>query len=313
VVDGAVITFVDISEQKQGDQLRRLGTILRDSNNAITVQDFHGKILAWNRGAAQMYGWTEEEALAMNALEMMIPQNKQDETAALYQRLAKGESTRSFESERVTRDGKALTVWLTLTVLVDDAKRPVAIASTERAVSEQKLDEQNFFFENRALKALNQWYQTLLDNAEMPAQSLAEMACRVLVEEAGYRGAWIGRVGKDKAGIITLFAWVGPPEESAWALSETGRDGVDQALSRGKPVTVRHPSTHPPADPGALPYETYLVLPILDEQDPLGVLVIYAAEPDAFVEAEVASLAAFSRRIARGLGPDGQNHERPAK
>ena len=59
VIDGAVITFVDISEQKQGDELRRMGTILRDSNDAITVQDFNGKILAWNRGAAQMYGWTE--------------------------------------------------------------------------------------------------------------------------------------------------------------------------------------------------------------------------------------------------------------
>ena len=34
----------------------------------ITVQDFTGKILAWNRGAVQMYGWNEAEALKMNAL-----------------------------------------------------------------------------------------------------------------------------------------------------------------------------------------------------------------------------------------------------
>ena len=52
VIDGAVITFVDITEQKRGDELRRLGTILRDANDAITMQDFKGKILAWNRGAA---------------------------------------------------------------------------------------------------------------------------------------------------------------------------------------------------------------------------------------------------------------------
>jgi hypothetical protein len=45
-----VITFVDVSEQKRGDELRRLGTILRDSNDAVTVQDFTGKILAGTVG-----------------------------------------------------------------------------------------------------------------------------------------------------------------------------------------------------------------------------------------------------------------------
>ena len=49
VMDGAVVTFVDITEQKRGDVLRRMGSILRDWNDAITVQDFTGKILAWNR------------------------------------------------------------------------------------------------------------------------------------------------------------------------------------------------------------------------------------------------------------------------
>ncbi len=104
VIDGAVITFVDITEQKQGDVLRRLGTILRDSNDAITVQDFDGKILAWNRGAAQMYGWTEAEALTMNTLEL-IPEDQTRRIGCLYQRLSKGEDIHSFETQRVTRDG----------------------------------------------------------------------------------------------------------------------------------------------------------------------------------------------------------------
>ena len=55
--------------------LRRLGTILHDTNDAITMQDFDGKILAWNRGAAQMYGWTEAEALKMKALDL-VPKTK---------------------------------------------------------------------------------------------------------------------------------------------------------------------------------------------------------------------------------------------
>lgn len=134
VIDGVVITFVDISEQKRGDMLRRLGTILRDSNDAVTVQDFHGKIQAWNRGAVQMYGWSEAEALAMNAMEM-IPENQRTETRALFKRLAGGEDISSFKTQRVAKDGRMMEVWATITALVDDENHPVAVATTERDIT----------------------------------------------------------------------------------------------------------------------------------------------------------------------------------
>ena len=55
VIEGAVITFVDITEMKQArDALRkandllRLAVVVRDAHDAITVQDLDGRILAWN-------------------------------------------------------------------------------------------------------------------------------------------------------------------------------------------------------------------------------------------------------------------------
>ena len=57
IIEGAVITFVDITEMKRVQQalrevnaLRRLAVVLRDANDAITVQDMEGCILAWNPG-----------------------------------------------------------------------------------------------------------------------------------------------------------------------------------------------------------------------------------------------------------------------
>jgi two-component system, chemotaxis family, CheB/CheR fusion protein len=131
VIDGVVITFVDITGQKQSDELRRLATIVRDANDAITVQDFSGKILAWNHGAAHMYGWSEAEALAMSVLDM-VPEPLREETKALYQRLARGESVQPYETRRVTRSGATLNVWITLSVLFDDWHRPTGVATTER-------------------------------------------------------------------------------------------------------------------------------------------------------------------------------------
>ena len=52
VIEGAVITFVDITELVQTrEALRRLAVVVRDAHYAITVQDLEGNILAWNPGA----------------------------------------------------------------------------------------------------------------------------------------------------------------------------------------------------------------------------------------------------------------------
>ena len=42
----------DITGRKQAEEanLRRMATVVRDSNDAITIQDFDGRITAWNRG-----------------------------------------------------------------------------------------------------------------------------------------------------------------------------------------------------------------------------------------------------------------------
>ena len=66
VIEGVVMTFVDVHNVKQADEIRRLATVLEDANDAIAVLDLKGRILAWNKGAEQLYGWTESEALQMN-------------------------------------------------------------------------------------------------------------------------------------------------------------------------------------------------------------------------------------------------------
>jgi len=118
-------------------QTRRFVTVLMDSNDAITVQDFDGKIITWNRGAEQIYGWSEAEALEMNIREI-VPEDKRKETSAFIEKIKKGELVESFETKRITRDGKILDIWLTATKLVDDKGNPTAIAITERNITKFK-------------------------------------------------------------------------------------------------------------------------------------------------------------------------------
>jgi two-component system CheB/CheR fusion protein len=135
VIDGVVIAFVDIGHLKSTKQLNRLATVVRDSNDAITVQDFNGNILAWNQGAVQMYGWSETEALKMD-IRQLVPKNKVKETAEFTKMLKNGKILKSFETQRLCKNGEILDVWMTVTSLKIENGKPLEIATTERDISE---------------------------------------------------------------------------------------------------------------------------------------------------------------------------------
>jgi two-component system CheB/CheR fusion protein len=140
VIGGAVITFVDITEMKRLEdsltqanaQLRRLAVVVHDASDAITVQDLEGRILSWNPVAVKMYGWSEAEALLMNVRER-IPPELREEALARIRRLSRAEVLEPHRTQRLTRDGALLEVWITVTALVDEAERMYAVATSERA------------------------------------------------------------------------------------------------------------------------------------------------------------------------------------
>ena len=139
VVEGAVVTFEDITEIKRAaealrkaNDLLRLAVVVRDAHDAITVQDLDGRILAWNPGAVRMYGWTEAEALAMNVRDR-IPEALREEALAQVRQLSQTEILEPYRSRRLTKEGAILEISMTSTALIDETGRMYAIATTERA------------------------------------------------------------------------------------------------------------------------------------------------------------------------------------
>ena len=114
-----------------------------------------GKILAWNRGAHNTYGWSEAEALQMNIRDM-TPPGRIAELVDLILRLVAGETIASFETQRLTKDGRILDIWLTATALGDkDKKTTVAIAATERDITGRKKAEKELRDLTEELKRSN--------------------------------------------------------------------------------------------------------------------------------------------------------------
>jgi two-component system CheB/CheR fusion protein len=107
--------------------------VVRDSRDAILVQDLTGRIVAWNQGAERMYGWTETEALAMNVRDLMPGPNQDQALLALRQQSETG-SLEPKRMPRLTKDGRTLEVSLVVSPLLDNAGKTYGIATTERAV-----------------------------------------------------------------------------------------------------------------------------------------------------------------------------------
>jgi two-component system CheB/CheR fusion protein len=141
VIEGAVITFVEITEivrtreaLNKANALARLAVVVRDATDAITVQDLQGRIIAWNPGASKMYGWTEEEALTMNVRDR-IPADLQGSALEKVNQLSQAQKLEPYQTQRLAKDGSVLDVSLTSTALVDASNNMYAIATTERGTA----------------------------------------------------------------------------------------------------------------------------------------------------------------------------------
>ncbi len=115
VIEGAVITFINIMEQRQAREiLRRLAAIIEDSQDAILLQDLEGRILAWNRAAQSIYGWSEAEALTMTIRDM-VPAGLRENWSANIKKLIHSEILEPYRTERISKDGRTVEVWLMAT------------------------------------------------------------------------------------------------------------------------------------------------------------------------------------------------------
>jgi two-component system CheB/CheR fusion protein len=103
-IEGAVLTFVDITSRRRAEETMRL---LAESTKdyAILTVDLQGRITAWNPGAERVFGWSEAEALGQ-PLDMVF--TAEDVAAGVpEQERAQARDTGRSEDERwhLRKDG----------------------------------------------------------------------------------------------------------------------------------------------------------------------------------------------------------------
>jgi two-component system CheB/CheR fusion protein len=147
VIEGAVITFTEITEMRnaqaalrESEVLRRLAVVVRDAHDAVLMQDLEGRILAWNPGAERIYGWSEAEALTMNIRDL-VPEGQHEKSLAIVKQLARAEVLEPYRLQRIAKGGRTVAVWLSATALMNETGEAYAISTTEREIRGQNEDQ----------------------------------------------------------------------------------------------------------------------------------------------------------------------------
>ena len=81
------------SEQRRAeDQLRFQGQILEALDEAVIATDLEGQVLYLNSYAEWLYGWSREEAIGMNIMNVTVPEASQQQGHEIMKALSQGKS-----------------------------------------------------------------------------------------------------------------------------------------------------------------------------------------------------------------------------
>ena len=152
---GISIYFRNITEsvlsrrrlEAANDRMCEQSKLLDNAQDAIIVQDINTRILYWNKGAERLFGWTAEEAMGRQIVEIfpyILPEVEKIKAFVLEH----GEWT--GELQKPNRNGRVLAVESRCTLLRGEDGQPRSILAintdiTERKAAEAKIHQLAFY------------------------------------------------------------------------------------------------------------------------------------------------------------------------
>jgi PAS domain S-box-containing protein len=211
---------------------------------AIVAGDCNGKIIAYNEGARQLYGYTAEEVIGEYGLELFFPEEfvRAGKLRRLFARLmAKGRI--SYEGTRVAKDGKVFPAQVMFAKTTNRANQACGFVEIVQDMTKRKRYEAN-------IEALNRELETTFNSINDA----------VSIHDTSYRLVRVNRAFADRYG--------GTPEQltgrTCYEVTHGTRKPVPgcphrQVLKTGKPATLEF------YDPNVDAYLQTSVSPIFDD------------------------------------------------
>lgn len=130
----------DVSERELSRRrIREQTAILDQVNDAIQVRDMDDRIMYWNRGSEELYGWTAVEAIGRRARDLMSPPQLPEPEEG--RQITREKGNWDDELPQLTKSGREVLVEQRRTLIQDERGQPVGQLVINIDVTERKRAE----------------------------------------------------------------------------------------------------------------------------------------------------------------------------
>jgi PAS domain S-box-containing protein len=175
-------------------------SVLDQLDVAVIVTDVDGVITDWNRHAEAMYGWSAQEAIGREAIELLIPAEGRQGAGRIMDLVVAGGPWEG-EIEILRKDGTPVLAHVSDSLLYDPAGRPSGVIGVSFDVTERRRAERRLALQYAVTRALSE------------AGTLADAAPKVLEAVCGALGWRLGVIWALEEGSSTLRCvdvWLAP-------------------------------------------------------------------------------------------------------
>ncbi|MCX6567499.1 MAG: PAS domain S-box protein [Candidatus Aminicenantes bacterium] len=226
-ITGAIIINQDVTRRRQGEERNKRQAALLDlAHEAILVRDAEDRIVFWNNGARDLYGWTREE-VSGQVIHSFLKTRFPEPLARIREELAK---TGHWDGVLVhsRKDGQSIVVESRWAPILGKDGKPAAVLEINRDITERKTADD-------ALRRASSYTRSLIEASLDPLVTISPEGKIRDVNKATEFATGVSRerlIGSDFSDYFT------DPRKA--------REGYQEVFMRGTvrdyPLAIRHVS-----------------------------------------------------------------------
>jgi len=312
--DGVIEDITKRRQMEEEIEKRKcyLESVLHYTPDAIVTFDAYQKIIEWNPGAEQIFGFTPDEVLGKKLDDFVARGTVKAEAIAITNDILSGERILPKETVRFRRDGTPINVVVAASpIRIGGKLQGGVVVYTD--VTARKRAENELRRVNRALKTLSEANKVLVRATE--ESDLLSSICKIIVEEGKYPLAWVGLIEekKDSGLQMSVKAEYGGYDDGCLKKMHIDKkDGVPvnnllrKVIRTGEPCIVKNGSQEQSSIPwypeaAKRGFASMISLPLKNNGTVFGALTIYAKDQEAFDVQEVNLLKEMADDLAFGI------------
>jgi PAS domain S-box-containing protein len=310
-----VATYEDITEYKKTEKALKetrdyLENLLNYANAPVIVWDPQFRITMFNHAFEHLTSLKANDVLGKR-LDILFPEDKKKEATAHIKRALEGEHWETVEIPILDSAGNVkIVLWNSANIHDTNGKTVVATIAQGQDITDRKQHEEKLRRLNRTLRAISNSNQAIM-RAENEDAFLQE-ACRIVVEDCGYKMVWVGLALDDPSKAVLPVAYSGFEKDYldtlqiTWADTERGQGPTGRAVRTGQPqfcLSMQNDERFKPWREEALKrgYVSSIALPLKADNTVIGVLTLYSIESTVYSDEELNLLSELANDFSYGM------------